>query len=267
MFNFAPHYSIWPFCARYGSTTVTWRHRARQRGCCIGGWLGCSERMRPSAASLLCCYQLATTVATCGAVQRSMIHSAALRPQMRWMAWDDGEEDAAGQQASGANLFHSQNLSKLDQAHAMLKMRGLWAVKALCTPNVNQIFREPYCAGLPAGLATNWSVGVEYVVSQLASRPHVAGVFLGDEPEIGGVPGEQMCELSLVLKRRLQQAGRGDVFLYYNDGPGSIQLKRSGGLCAGLDYWSLDQYQDSGEAAGVAALLAPLLPKLRGPRQ
>ena len=99
---------------------------------------------------------------------------------------------------------------------------------------MNQIFREPYCAGLPAGLATNWSVGVEYVVSQLASRPHVAGVFLGDEPEIGGVPGEQMCELSLTLKRRLQQAGRGDVFLYYNDGPGSIQLKRPGGLCAGL---------------------------------
>eukprot|EP01046_Picozoa_sp_COSAG06_P005931 COSAG06_NODE_271_length_18677_cov_157.113360_2_plen_643_part_00 len=33
--------------------------------------------MRPSAVSLLCCYQLAATVATCGAVQRSTIRSAA----------------------------------------------------------------------------------------------------------------------------------------------------------------------------------------------
>ena len=72
-----------------------------------------------------------------------------------------------------------------------------------------------------------------------------------------------MCKLSLYMKQALQAAGRRDVFLYYNDGPGSHML--SSGLCAGLDYWSLDSYQDSGEAAGVESLYAQVLPKLRGP--
>ena len=63
-----------------------------------------------------------------------------------------------------------------------------------------------------------------------------------------------MCKLSLYMKQALQAAGRRDVFLYYNDGPGSHML--SSGLCAGLDYWSLDSYQDSGEAAGVESLYA-----------
>jgi hypothetical protein len=49
-----------------------------------------------------------------------------------------------------------------------------------------------------------------------------------------------------------------------NDGPGSGML-RGDGLCPGLDYWSLDSYKDTGEAAGVEALYSGLLSKLRGP--
>jgi hypothetical protein len=43
-------------------------------------------------------------------------------------------------------------------------------------------------------------------------------VRTGDEPEIWGVPYAQICELTLYLKTALIAAGRGDVFLAYNDG-------------------------------------------------
>eukprot|EP01051_Picozoa_sp_SAG22_P003305 SAG22_NODE_159_length_16948_cov_14.480503_13_plen_102_part_00 len=99
-----------------------------------------------------------------------------------------------------------------------------------------QIFNEPYCAG-PVGLNHNFTAGADLVAATLAELPHIIGVFLGDEPEIAGVPWTDMCKLSIYLKQALQRLGRPDVFLYYNDGAGSHMLH---GLCPGLDYFSID---------------------------
>eukprot|EP01052_Picozoa_sp_SAG31_P032514 SAG31_NODE_3574_length_4113_cov_2.614848_5_plen_126_part_00 len=104
-----------------------------------------------------------------------------------------------------------------------------------------QVFGEPYCGG-PTGLVPAWQVGANYTVAQVLSRPWIAGLWLGDEPEILGVDYASMCALILYLKKALIRAGRGDVFLAYNDGPGSGQLRT--GMCPGLDYFSIDSYAD-----------------------
>ena len=72
-------------------------------------------------------------------------------------------------------------------------------------------------------------------------------MYLGDEPEIQGVPGAQMCELALELKTLLIAANRSDIFLYYNDAvqgsyaPSFVKNKK---LCKGLDFVSVDGYSD-----------------------
>ena len=116
----------------------------------------------------------------------------------------------------------------------------MWSFVSNCGPNISKVFGEPYCGG-PTGLwkggsGADWKVGVGWVVSQVVSRPWLAGLWLGDEPEILGVDYPSMCELSLYLKQSLIKAGRGDVFLTYNDGPESGQL--SNGMCPGLDFFS-----------------------------
>ena len=70
------------------------------------------------------------------------------------------------------------------------------------------------------GLNANWTAGADMVVAMVVPLPHIRGLFLGDEPEINGVPWTDMCKLSLYLKQALQNAGRPEVFLYYNDGVG-----------------------------------------------
>ena len=50
------------------------------------------------------------------------------------------------------------------------------------------------------GGSQQWTVGADWVVSQVVSRPHVAALFLGDEPEIWGVPYGEMCQLAEYLK-------------------------------------------------------------------
>ena len=62
-----------------------------------------------------------------------------------------------------------------------------------------------------------WEAGVAWVVDHVKQRPHVVGIFLGDEPEGLGVNYSQMCQLSGALKAGLVSAGRPDVFTYYND--------------------------------------------------
>ena len=68
-------------------------------------------------------------------------------------------------------------------------------------------------ANFYCGLNSNWTAGADFVVATLADLPAIVGVFLGDEPEIGGVPYTEMCELSLYLKRALQKVGWQDIFL------------------------------------------------------
>lgn len=138
-----------------------------------------------------------------------------------------------------------------------------------CTPNVTQVFGEPYCGG-PVGLymgpqGNAWQIGADSWVAAIKDKPWVVGLWLGDEPEIAGVPYAQMCELALYLKTALIAVGRSDVFLTYNDGPGSGQL--TNGMCKGLDYFSMDSYADdpAQEVATAKSLFAPLLSKLRPP--
>ena len=56
------------------------------------------------------------------------------------------------------------------------------------------------------------------------------------------MPYSQMCELSTFLKAALIAAKRSDVFIHYNDGPASGNLKGNG-MCKGLDYFSIDSYR------------------------
>lgn len=125
------------------------------------------------------------------------------------------------------------------------------------------MWNEPYCGG-PTGLNDHWEQGADFVVGLVKGRPHVAGVWLGDEPEVWGVGKSDVCALSLYLKKALIAANRSDVFLAYNDSPNSAGL-RGDGLCAGLDYFSVDVYNDETEVSQVEALYAPLLPKLHRP--
>ena len=75
-----------------------------------------------------------------------------------------------------------------------------------------------------------------------------------------------MCELSEFLKKTLIAAGRKDVFIHYNDGPASGNLKGNG-MCKGLDYFSIDSYNDdpAAEVAASKTAYAPLIPQLRPP--
>ena len=70
----------------------------------------------------------------------------------------------------------------------------------------------------------------------------------------------------LFLKETLIQAKREDVFIHYNDGPGSGNLKGNG-MCKGLDYFSIDSYRDdpAAEVAASKAAYASLIPKLNKP--
>jgi hypothetical protein len=68
-----------------------------------------------------------------------------------------------------------------------------------------------------AGLYKDWKVGADYIIQQTLNRSWLVGLWLGDEPEILGVGYDEMCELILYLKQGLIKAGRGEVFLAYND--------------------------------------------------
>ena len=162
------------------------------------------------------------------------------------------------------------NLTDLGVACARFPSnKAMWSPVASCIPNVSKVYGEPYCGGA-TGLymgadGKEWQFGADYWVAQIRDKMWVVGLWLGDEPEIMGVPYAQICLLTTYLKKALIAAGRSDVFLAYNDGPSSGQM--ANGMCSGLDYFSLDSYRDDPdqEVAAVKAALAPLMPKLRKP--
>ena len=92
-------------------------------------------------------------------------------------------------------------------------------VCSLCSADT-KIFQEPFCGadhpahGSPTGLAANWTLHVPALAEMLGRAPNVVGLFLGDEPEIGGLSGAQMCAVATVLKQELAVAGRPDIWLY-----------------------------------------------------
>ena len=166
------------------------------------------------------------------------------------------------------NLAFGGSLDAIDWAYGNHSIQGLWdfnGAEGGCVPNESIVIGEPYCGGA-TGLAPTWKVGVQWVVDQIKGRKSIAGLSLGDEPEIQGVPYAQMCELSTFLKATLIAAKREDVFIHYNDGPASGNLQGNG-MCKGLDYFSIDSYRDdpAAEVAASKAAYASLIPKLRPP--
>lgn len=166
------------------------------------------------------------------------------------------------------NMAWGGNLDHLDWAWGNHSQPGMWDFNGGtggCVPNKTRVMGEPYCGG-KTGLMVGWQIGVQWVVDTIKDRKHIVGLSLGDEPEIQGVPYSQMCELSTFLKARLLAAGRGDVFIHYNDGPTSGNLKGNG-MCKGLDVFSIDSYRDDpDEEVGVAkAAYANVIPHLRKP--
>ena len=123
------------------------------------------------------------------------------------------------------------------------------------------------CPGLETQLAVNWTQHVHNVAALVANLSSIVGLWMGDEPEIGGMSGDSLCAVAATMKQALHRVGRDDIWIYYNDGPDSVRFRL--GLCQGLDYFSIDSY-DTGaaEAAEVSALYKrALVPKLRGPNK
>jgi hypothetical protein len=191
------------------------------------------------ADSVLRALALALLVATTPSADARAAAAAAPNHIPKYFVWMDEPPELPLQQQLGANLVWSESAAQLEAAWRNHSMRGMWDITPQCTPNVDQMFYQPYCGGPSIGLAANWTVGADFTAKFVQSRPWIVGLHLGDEPEIQGVPSTQMCELSIYLKRALQRAGRRDVWLTYNDGPSSHMLQ---GLCPGLDYFSIDKY-------------------------
>ena len=162
---------------------------------------------------------------------------------LRWLTFYDTDLDPERGQQNLSNLVYDRDLSALDAAAKDHGLQGMWSSPWGCEVNRTRVFGEPYCSG-PTGLwkgwggSQQWTVGADWVVSQVVSRPHVAALFLGDEPEMWGVAYGELCQLAEYLKAALLRAGRRDVFVYYNDTPNSQALKL--GLCKGLDFFSID---------------------------
>jgi hypothetical protein len=209
---------------------------------------------------------MAFTMALFGMDSRSQHEILASVNKPRYFTWYD--IDADNQTKYGANLVWDRNLTTLDKAFADYKVQGMWSITGRCDVGVNKVYGEPYCGGATGlvdpsctNTSTCWKVGAKWAVNQIVGRPHIIGMYLGDEPEIMGVPGEQMCSLALELKTLLIAAKRSDVFIYYNDAvqgtyaPSFVKNKK---LCKGLDYVSIDSYNDdpATEVANAASAYA-----------
>lgn len=134
-------------------------------------------------------------------------------------------------------------------------------------PKKNQPHWLCECPYPAAQLALNWTQHVHAVAALLQNKTSIVGLWMGDEPEIGGMASDSLCAVAATMKQALHRVGRPDVWIMYNDGPDSARFRE--GLCKGLDYFSIDSY-DTGaaEANEVAGLYKrALVPKLRGPNK
>jgi hypothetical protein len=193
----------------------------------------------------------------------------------QWLTFYNTDLDPVRGQQNFSNLVYSPDLGQIDNASRDFGIEGMWSGPWGCEVNVSRVWGEPYCSGPtglwkgtpwgPFGPTASWEVGADWVVEQVKSRPHVRGIFLGDEPTLFGVQYADICALSLHLKRGLLAAGRRDVFIYFNDTPESQQLKY--GLCPGLDFFSLDSYNDdpATEVAQVQHAYSRVKERLRQP--
>ena len=140
--------------------------------------------------------------------------ATAAKPNVpRWATTYDWEMTPDTGVQNFTNLALGNELLPLDWAWGNTSTPGLWDFNGCvggCIPNKTGVIGEPYCGGA-TGLMPGWQVGVQWTVDQIKGRPHIAGLSLGDEPELAGVPYAQMCELSEFLKKTLIAVGRKDV--------------------------------------------------------
>ena len=136
----------------------------------------------------------------------------------QWLTFYNTDLDPVRGQQNFSNLIYSRDLGQIDNASRDFGIEGMWSGPWGCEVNVSRVWGEPYCSG-PTGLwkggggTANWTVGANWVVAQVKPRPHVRGIFLGDEPTLFGVTYADICALSLHLKRALLATGRRDVFV------------------------------------------------------
>lgn len=103
----------------------------------------------------------------------------------------------------GLRSLGDANLTALEVAVAKFpSQKAMWSAVATCEPNATKVYGEPYCGG-PTGLwmgvsrgGQEWKTGADSWVASIKDKKWVTGLWLGDEPEIMGVPYAQMCELS-----------------------------------------------------------------------
>jgi hypothetical protein len=224
-------------------------------------------------AATLCL--LATTAWSLAGGENTPTSSTRQLSTPQWLTFYNTDLSPVRGQQNLSNLVNSPDLGQLDNASRDFGIDGMWSGPWGCEVNVSRVWGEPYCSG-PTGLwkgtpykswgaTASWEVGADWVVEQVKSRPHIRGIFLGDEPTLFGVSYADICALSLHLKRGLLATGRRDCFIYFNDTPESQQLKH--GLCPGLDFFSLDSYNDdpATEVAQVKHAYNKVKARLRPP--
>ena len=117
--------------------------------------------------------------------------------------------DAAVEQPG--NLYLDTSLVKLDQFFNQTGRRGIWDIgDGMCGQsvycNVNgtandstpcgKVWNEPFCGGSPKGPSVNYQSELKKIAGLVATRPHIAGLFLGDEGILLGVDEDKFCRLA-----------------------------------------------------------------------
>ena len=71
------------------------------------------------------------------------------------------------------------------------------------------------CPYPEAQLALNWTDHVQAVASLVQNKTSIVGLWMGDEPEIGGMSSDSLCAVAAIMKQALHRAGRPDVWIMY----------------------------------------------------
>eukprot|EP01051_Picozoa_sp_SAG22_P029151 SAG22_NODE_10661_length_522_cov_0.813239_1_plen_155_part_01 len=130
-------------------------------------------------------------------------HAAAAAPNVpRFFTSYDWESSPDHGLQNMTNLAFALPLEQLDWVWGNHSIPGLWSfngAKGGCQINKSIVIGEPYCGG-PTGLwmgpgGAEWKVGADSWVASIKPFKWVAGLWLGDEPEIWGVPYAQICDL------------------------------------------------------------------------
>lgn len=147
--------------------------------------------------------------------------STAADMPLRWFTWYDFDPKQPG------NLATSTNLTLLDETFAATGRQGMWDIgDGMCgqskfcddTGNASdptpcgQVWGEPFCGGAK-GVTKNWKTEADKIVKHVVARPHIAGIFLGDEGILLGIDENDFCTLGNYTKAKLREAGRPEVFI------------------------------------------------------